>query len=157
LVVMDSEPYVLGPGEGRVIDLGDFGVTVKANREDTGGVVSVIENEEPPGFGPPIHVHYDCAEAFYVLEGEYVMSLEDREFVCPAGSFIFIPQGVRHGFRVGDVASRKLNLYFPASMIGYFDDLAQALRRESVTEGDLAGIAETHRMEIVGPSSERYV
>ena len=76
---------MLGPGEGRVIDLGDFGVTVKASEEDTGGVVSVIENEEPPGLGPPIHVHHDCAEAFYVLEGEYVMSLEDREFVCPAG------------------------------------------------------------------------
>lgn len=154
---MDSEPYVLGPGEGRVIDLGDFGVTVKANTEDTGGVVSVIENEEPPGFGPPIHVHHDCAEAFYVIEGEYVMSLEDREFVCPAGSFIFIPQGVRHGFRVRDVASRKLNLYFPASMIGYFDDLALALRRESVTEEELAGIAGAHGMEIVGPPSERYV
>ena len=133
---MDSEPYVLGPGEGRVIDLGDFGVTVKASEEDTGGVVSVIENEEPPGFGPPIHVHHDCAEAFYVLEGEYFMSLEDREFVCPAGSFIFIPQGVRHGFRVGDVASRKLNLYFPPSMIGYFDELAQALQRERVSEGN---------------------
>ena len=157
MLVVDSQPYVLGPGEGRVIDLGDFGVTVKASEEDTSGVVSVIENEEPPGFGPPIHVHHDCAEAFYVLEGEYVMSLEDREFVCPAGSFIFIPQGVRHGFRVGDVASRKLNLYFPASMIGYFANLAQALRREGVTEGELAGIAEAHRMEIVGPPSERYV
>ncbi len=92
-----------------------------------------------------------------MLEGEYFMSLEDREFVCPAGSFIFIPQGVRHGFRVGDVASRKLNLYFPASMVGYFDELAQALQRESVSEGELAGIAEAHGMEIVGPPSERYV
>jgi hypothetical protein len=42
-------------------------------------------------------------------------------------------------------------------MIGYFDDLAEALLRESVTEGELAGIAEAHRMEIVGPPSERYV
>ena len=154
---MNSQPYVLGPGEGRVIDLGEFGVTVKATREGTGGVVSVIENEEPPGFGPPIHVHHDCAEAFYVLEGEYVMSLEDREYVCPAGSFIFIPQGVRHGFRVGDVASRKLNLYFAASMIGYFEGLAQALQGESVSEEELAGMAEAHRTEIVGPPSERYV
>ena len=94
-----TQAYVLGPGEGRFIDLVDFGVTVKASNADTAGVVSVIENEEPPGFGPPIHVHYDCAEAFYVLDGEYVMYLEDREVVCPAGSFIFIPQGVRHGFR----------------------------------------------------------
>jgi mannose-6-phosphate isomerase-like protein (cupin superfamily) len=153
----EPQPYVRGPGEGRVIDVGDFGVTVKASAEETGGAVSVIENEEPPGFGPPIHIHHDCAEAFFVLEGEYVMTLEDREFVCPAGSFIFIPQGTRHGFRVGDVSSRKLNFYFPASMIRYFDDLAEALRRNSITEAELAGIAAAHRMEIVGPPSERYV
>lgn len=124
----ESRPYALGPGEGRFIDLGDFGMTVKASDMETGDVVSVLEAEEPPGFGPPIHVHHDCAEAFYVLEGEYIMSLEDRELVCPAGSFIFIPQGARHGFRVGNVPSRKLNFYFPASMIGYFDDLSAALQ-----------------------------
>ena len=87
-----TEPYVLGPGEGRFIDLGDFGMTVKASETETAGVVSVLEADEPPGFGPPIHVHHDCAEAFYVLDGEYVMYLEDREVVCPAGSFIFIPR-----------------------------------------------------------------
>lgn len=153
----EAEPYTLGPGEGRVIDLGDFGVTVKASEKETGGVVSVLENEEPPGFGPPIHVHHDCAEAFYVLAGEYIMNLEGREVVCPAGSFIFIPQGARHGFRVGEVASRKLNFYFPASMVGYFDDLAEALQRDSVSGRELAAIAEAHQMEIVGPTSERYV
>ena len=152
-----SEPYALGPGEGRVIDLGDFAVTVKASESETGGVVSVLENEEPPGFGPPIHVHHDCAEAFYVLADEYIMSLEDREVVCPAGSFIFIPKGTRHGFRVGDVPSRKLNFYFPASMVAYFDDLAEALQRDSVSESELAGIADAHQMEIVGRPSERYV
>ncbi|HEY2543741.1 MAG TPA: cupin domain-containing protein [Gaiellaceae bacterium] len=150
--------YAFGPGEGRPIDLGDgFAVNVKADGHGTAGLVSVLETEEPPGFGPPPHVHHDCAEAFYVLEGEYVMLLDDREIVCPAGSFIFIPQGVRHGFRTGSVASRKLNLYFPASMVGYFDDLAAALRRADVTEGDLARIASAHAMEIVGPPAERYV
>lgn len=149
--------YTLGPGEGKFIDLGDFGMTVKASEQETGGVVSVLEAVEPAGFGPPIHVHHDCAEAFYVLEGEYVMNLEDREFVCPAGSFVFIPQGARHGFRVGDVPSRKLNFYFPASMIGYFEDLATALRRGDVNDDALAEIAETHAMEIVGPPTERYV
>ena len=152
-----SRPYALGPGEGRQIDLRDFEMTVKASEAETGGVVSVLEAEEPPGFGPPIHVHHDCAEAFYVLEGEYVMYLEDSEIVCPAGSFIFIPQGARHGFRVGSARSRKLNFYFPASMIGYFDELAAALRQKEVSDEQLAGIAVAHAMEIVGPSSDRYV
>ncbi len=153
----DAQAYALGPGEGRFIDLGDFGMTVKASASETAGVVSVLEAEEPAGFGPPIHVHHDCAEAFYVLEGEYIMYLEDRELVCPAGSFVFIPQGTRHGFRVGNVASRKLNFYFPASMIGYFDDLATAIGRHDVSDGDLGQIAAAHAMEIVGSPSERYV
>lgn len=149
--------FVVPPGEGRLIDLGDFSMSVKADDSETAGVVTVLEAEEPPGFGPPLHVHHDAAEAFYVLEGEYVMYLDDREFVCPTGSFVFIPLGVRHGFRVGDVPSRKLNFYFPAAMIGYFDDLATALRATDVDERELDEIARRHAMEIVGPPSERYV
>lgn len=73
----DCQPFVVGPREGRSIDLGEFGMTVKAAADETAGAVSVLEAEEPPGFGPPIHVHHDAAEAFYVLEGEYVMYLDD--------------------------------------------------------------------------------
>ncbi len=77
-----SKAYVLGPGEGRSIDLGSFAMTVKANSDETNGVFSLLEAEEPPGFGPPVHVHHEAAEAFYVLEGEYVMFLDDREVAC---------------------------------------------------------------------------
>jgi len=144
------------PGGGRPIDLGPFAVTVKATGEDTGELVSLLEAEEPPGFGPPRHIHHDAAEAFYVLEGEYVMFLDEREVRCPAGSFVFIPAGMRHGFRVGDRPSRKLNFYFPAAMVGYFDELSAAVARGDA-EDELAAIATRHAMEIVGPVPESYV
>jgi quercetin dioxygenase-like cupin family protein len=153
----ERRAFAVMPGDGRLIDLQDFEMRVKADASATDGVVSVLEATEPPGFGPPIHVHHDAAEAFYVLEGEYVMHLDGEDIRCPAGSFIFIPSGVPHGFRVGDVPSRKLNLYFPAAMTGYFDDLAAALQRVNVTDDELAKIAQAHAMEIVGPPSERYV
>ena len=153
----DQQAFVVAPDEGRFIDLGDFGMTLKADAQQTAGVVSVLEADEPPGFGPPVHVHHDAAEAFYVLEGEYIMYLGDREFTCPRGSFIFIPRGVQHGFRVGTAPSRKLNFYFPAAMTGYFDDLAAALARDDVDDERLAEIARIHSMEVVGPPSERYV
>lgn len=55
--------------------------------------------------------------------------MKDDEFRCPAGSFIFIPAETPQGFRVGNVSSRKLNLYLPASMVGYFDDLSGAMKK----------------------------
>ncbi len=152
-----GQAYVLGPGEGRSIDLGPFAMTVKASSDETNGIFSLLEAEEPPGFGPPLHIHHDAAEAFYVLEGEYVMFLDDREVVCPAGSFIFIPAGMRHGFRVGAAPSRKLNFYFPAAMVGYFDDLSDAIGNDDVDDRLLADIARRHSMEVVGPVPDSYV
>ena len=58
---------------------------------------------------------------------------------------------------MGDAPSRKLNFYFPAAMVGYFDDLAAALRRDDVDDDALADLAAAHAMAIVGPPSERYV
>jgi mannose-6-phosphate isomerase-like protein (cupin superfamily) len=157
MVAGAGEAYVLRSGEGRSIDLGVFSMTVKANSDETNGILSLLEAEEPPHFGPPLHIHHDAAEAFYVLEGEYRMFLDDREEVCSAGSFIFIPAGMRHGFRVGAAPSRKLNFYFPAAMIGYFDDLSDAIGRADVDESLLADIARRHSMEVVGPVPESYV
>lgn len=106
--------------------------------------------------GPPLHIHHDAAEAFYVLEGEYRMFVNDREVVCPAGSFIFIPAGEPHGFRVGNVASRKLNFYSPAAMVGYFDDLSDAISGGNVDSGELSEIAARYSMEVLGPVPEGY-
>ena len=149
--------YVLRPGEGRSIDLGGFRMSVKASGEQTNDAFSLLEAEEPAGFGPPLHIHRDAAEAFYVLEGEYVIHLDDREFVCRSGSFIFIPAGRRHGFRVGAVASRKLNIYTPAAMVGYFEELAAATGAGDVDPDRLSQIALRYSMEVIGPVPEGYV
>jgi quercetin dioxygenase-like cupin family protein len=100
-------PIILRPGEGRTIDLDNFQMSVKASADQTDGAFTLLEAEEPPGFGPPMHIHRDAAEAFYVLAGEDIIFAGGEEFACPAGSFIFIPAGVPHGFRVGAVPSRN--------------------------------------------------
>jgi mannose-6-phosphate isomerase-like protein (cupin superfamily) len=153
----DAQAIVLRPREGRAIDLGNFEMVVKAAGADTGGAFALLEAAEPPNFGPPLHIHHDCAEAFYVLEGEYRIFVEGEEHRCPAGSFILIPSGLRHGFRVGDVPSRKLNLYAPAEMVGYFDDLSEAMRRDVADPKRLDDIARRHGMEVVGPVPEGYL
>jgi mannose-6-phosphate isomerase-like protein (cupin superfamily) len=155
---MTDGGYVLGPGEGRVLDMGPFRMSVKAEAAQTGGAFSLLEAEEPAGFGPPLHVHDDAAEAFYVLDGEYIVFLDGREHRCPAGSFMYIPAGQEHGFRVGSGPSRKLNLYLPAAMIGYFDALADATA-DGVQLGEdaLTEIAAQHAMRVLGPVPEGYL
>lgn len=149
--------FILGPGEGRSIDLGGFQMTVKASGEQTNGAFTLLEAEEPAGFGPPLHIHRDAAEAFYVVEGEYVIFIRGRETLCPAGSFIFIPAGIEHGFRVGRMASRKLNFYTPAAMVRYFDDVAAAIQAGNVEPDALSEIAGRYSMEVIGPVPEGYV
>ncbi len=151
-----DEARILRPGEGRAIDLGGFAMSVKAAGDLTRGAFSLLEAAEPAGFGPPLHIHHDAAEAFYVLEGEYRIFLGEQEFACPAGSFIFIPAGMAHGFKVGKVASRKLNLYTPAAMVGYFDDLAAAIKEGRMDDASLAEIARRYSMEVIGPVPEGY-
>jgi len=152
-----GDPFVLRPGQGRAIDLGTFEMSVKATGESTGGAFSLLEAAEPPDFGPPLHIHHNTAEAFYVLQGEYIIFLGDDEHTCPAGSFIFVPAGIRHGFRVGSMPSRKLNIYTPSAMVGYFDDLSVALTSGDADPDRLNEIALRHGMEVIGPVPERYL
>jgi mannose-6-phosphate isomerase-like protein (cupin superfamily) len=152
-----GKPFVLQPGEGRDIDMGNFRMSLKASGEDTAQAFSLLEAEEPPNFGPPMHIHHDAAEAFYVVSGEYRIFIGDEEHVCPAGSFIYIPAGAPHGFRVGAAPSRKLNIYAPAAMVGYFDELAAAIASNEMDDDTLAAIARRYGMEVLGPVPEGYV
>ena len=92
-----------------------------------------------------------------MLEGEYLIFVEDEMHRCPAGSFIYIPAGVEHGFRVGDVESKKLNIYLPGAMIGYFDELAAGATAGTVLDTEaLTNLAARHAMRVVGPVPDGY-
>jgi glyoxylate utilization-related uncharacterized protein len=131
-------------------------MSLKLSGDESGDSFTLLEADEPPNFGPPMHIHRGAAEAFYVLAGEYHIFIGHDEFPCPAGSFIYIPAGVVHGFRVGPAPSRKLNIYVPAAMVGYFDELSAALARDAA-EAELSRIADRHGMQIVGPVPEGYL
>ena len=68
-----------------------------------------------------------------------------------------MPPGVEHSFRVGPLPSRKLNLYAPAAMVGYFDDLSGAIKSGDMSDQRLADIALEYGMEITGPVPEGYL
>jgi mannose-6-phosphate isomerase-like protein (cupin superfamily) len=157
VTVVGGGGLVLIPGEARRIEMGGINVLVHADGSVTAGSFSLLETEETiEGSGPPLHVHRDAAESFYVLEGEYEMHIDGRDFRCPAGSFVYIPANMPHTFRSVGGASRKLNLYTPAAMVGYFAELAAAIR-DGVDETGLSEIAERYHMTVLGPAPEGYL
>jgi hypothetical protein len=48
---------IVGPGEGRVLQVLGQTLTVKLDGEQTEGRYAVIEEVSPVGSGPPLHVH----------------------------------------------------------------------------------------------------
>jgi len=66
------------------------------------------------GESVPLHVHEDDAESFYVLEGEITFYLGGRPGVrARAGSFVHLPGGTVHGFRIESETARYLILTTP--------------------------------------------
>ena len=154
-----GDAYVVPPEGGRLLDLGNFEAVVLADGHQTDGAFSLLRTQrEPTGFGPPLHKHHDSAEAFYVLEGEYLMILEDRREACPAGSFVYVPRGVAHTFQVTSATpGAKLNLFAPAGMVGFFEALSEAEATGMATPELLDRIAAEHHMQVVGPVPESYL
>ena len=154
-----TKSFIVGPGEGRLLDLGNFEAVVLADATATAGAFTVLQTQgEPSGFGPPLHVHRDAAEAFYVLEGTYLMHVEDRQELCVPGSFVYVPANVVHTFKVvSEEPGKKLNLFSPAAMVGFFEELADAETNGTATPELLNEISERNHMGVVGPVPETYL
>jgi quercetin dioxygenase-like cupin family protein len=155
---MDRGLVVL-PDQGRLLDLGNFQAVVLAAGSQTSGDLTVLQTQgEPTGFGPPLHRHRDAAEAFFVLEGEYLMFLDGEQHLCPPGSFVYVPRDVPHTFKVSsDGPGRKLNLFTPAAMIGFFEELAAAEAAGIATPSAVDEIATKNQMEVLGPVPDSYL
>src|SRR5262245_54082384 len=81
--------------EGQPYNL--MGTTIRA-RLDTGGF-SVIDDQEAPGGGVPVHRHQHHDELLYVVEGEVTFKIGDQLTRGTAGALAYAPRGVEHAYR----------------------------------------------------------
>src|SRR5579859_519793 len=84
----------------------------------------VLEMTLPLGSAPPLHVHDDLDDTWYILEGQMVVRCGDEELVVGAGHWVSMPRGVPHTFRVvGDRQARILLVHDNASFRDLIRDL----------------------------------
>ena len=65
----------------------------------------------PLGASPPLHVHDDLDDSFYVLDGRMVVRCGDDVFLATSGSWVQFPRQVPHTFRVLDGPARILMVH----------------------------------------------
>ena len=124
-----SRGMVIGPGEGRTIP-GTGAITLIATAEQTGGSIGVFEDTTSPGDGPPRHVHHGSDELFYILEGEFLILLGERQESVSTGTYVFVPRGTVHAYKVtGTERGKMLSAFIPGGPEGAFEEFVK-LRTE---------------------------
>lgn len=94
-------PYALGPGEGWVYHFPEVDFVVKAGELGRGRRLAVVEyrtsEDEWPG-----HTHNTEDEIFIVMKGSLTFGCGDETFDVDDGGFVFLPRGIKHGYKIRD-------------------------------------------------------
>lgn len=149
----DATPIVLGPGQGKSIQFGPGEhFLFRATAQTTGGQFSLFEITAQPVAGPPVHVHHDHDESYFVLEGTFTIKVGERCFTACPGTFAYIPRGTPHTFQnLEPRRSRMLVMATPGGIERYFEDLRPYMWTPS-EPADLQPLMYKHHVEVVGPS-----
>lgn len=151
--------FARGPSEGEALWFNRGLGLLKATGEQTGGRFTVLELLAPRGFASPIHLHRAEDEFFVVLSGEVRVRHGDEVIEALAGSLVYGPRNVPHGFHVDSPDARLLLFFGPAGVEGFFRDGGkpagfvglppadeQFLDRQALTE-----VMNRYSQEVVGP------
>lgn len=99
--------------------------------QETGDAYAVLEQVIPAGHGPPLHVHRHETEIFYVVEGEFEITVGDKTVRAGPGSSAACPRDIPHTFRnVGDRPARLHLTIIPGRFGRYFQEV------DAVPDGD---------------------
>ena len=131
---MINKPFELNYQEGKPYWMVDILWVVLADRSTTNGAFSLMWQLCPHGSGPGPHYH-DQDEGFFVIDGQITYVAAGQQLVAKQGSFVWIPRGTVHGFRVDSETATLLNFYTPAGFEQVIMTGRTARRRLYVTPG----------------------
>jgi quercetin dioxygenase-like cupin family protein len=124
---------------------------VKISGKDTENDLAVFEQTGlTPKGGPPLHIHPNQDEWFYVVEGEYLFQVEEDKYQMKPGDTIFLPRKVQHAFVQLTEKGKMIVSYFPA---GKMEDFFATTDRwtSPPTKEEIAKVFADHDMQVVGP------
>jgi quercetin dioxygenase-like cupin family protein len=115
-------------------------ITLKASDPQLGVVEVVIA----PGDEPPLHIHRDEDEWFYVLDGEVTFHVGEDTYRETAGAFVSFPRGIAHTFTIESGSARFLVLNTPGGFERMFERAPRSVE-------DALRALNDYGMDVVGP------
>jgi quercetin dioxygenase-like cupin family protein len=154
-----SRGGVLSPGQGQSLWFQGNLMTIKVAGEHTDDAVAVVEGTFRAGHGPPLHVHRNEDELFYILDGQMLVACDGRTFTARAGDLVFLPRGIPHTFKVpaDGGPARALFLVTPARFLGFIEAAGEPAPEAVMPpdrEYDLArteALADHYQFDVIGP------
>ncbi len=136
-------------GENTVL-FGNSPNQVKVSAADTDGRFALFEYVGRTRGGPPLHMHMDQDEIFFVREGAYLFQVGEQQHRLAAGDTIFLPRAVPHTFAQLSAEGRMVFMFTPAGdMEAFFRDQGKLAGPPSPeTANDMFAM---RGMKIVGP------
>ncbi|MGF1669559.1 MAG: cupin domain-containing protein [Balneolaceae bacterium] len=121
-----GEIKIIKNGAGRKLNVIGDQMTFKLTGEDTNGQYVLIEQNNEPGIGIPMHVHENEDEVFRVIEGELEMQVGDKKVILGKGDIAFCPRGIPHTWKVTGSKKARVDLsFYPAGLELMFEELAK--------------------------------
>ncbi len=124
---------------------------VKISGTDTADELSVFEQTGlTPKGGPPLHIHADQDEWFYVIEGDYRFQVGNDQYDMQAGDTIFLPKKIPHAFIQLSDHGKMIVSYLPAGKMEAFFAITDQWDTPP-TPKEIAEVFAEHGMQVVGP------
>jgi mannose-6-phosphate isomerase-like protein (cupin superfamily) len=142
-------PRIIGPGDGKAVDLGSVGVRFMAWTEETGDGFSLVEHPIPPRtLVAPVHRHSKEDEYSFVLEGRMGALLGDDVVYAGVGDLAFKPRDQWHTFwNPDDRPCRILEIISPGGFEHFFDELAELMAESEPDPAQLGELGARYGLE----------
>ena len=138
-------PRIIGPRDGKFVDLGSVGVRFMIWGAETGGHFSLVEHPIPPRtLAAPYHRHAREDEYSYVLEGRMGALLGDDVVYAEPGDLVFKPRNQWHTFwNAGDTTCRILEILSPSGFEHFFNELGDTIAATNAQgPGDVLSVSD---------------
>jgi len=123
---------------------------IKVSQKDTNGDLTVFEYTGNEKGGPPVHVHPNQDEIFFIVQGEYLFQVGKDKHNLKAGDTIFLPRTVPHSFAQLTDNGKMFFLFQPSGkMEHFFKTIGNLTSPPTPDQG--AKIFADHDMKVVGP------